>query len=191
MADPAEEGGGFGLHWPGRPATVALWPFDCGPAKRRPIMSVSLKRHDSPEQAELRSLVNRRLLGFEYRSRAAIFGLPLIHICRAGLNGPGVAKGIIAIGDVAFGLIAVGGFAVGLISVGGVALGLLSVGAFTLGLIAVGAVSVGFLSFGACALGYWAVGAVAIGVHCHGAIAIGFSVAGALTISPEGFTTPK
>jgi len=58
--------------------------------------------------------------GYEYKSSATLFGMPLIHI----VSGPGSggtlkpAKGFIAIGNVAIGVIAIGGIAVGLVALG-------------------------------------------------------------------------
>src|SRR5207244_5786630 len=50
--------------------------------------------------------------GYEYRSKATLFGLPLVHIAYGMDPETGrrrVAKGIIAIGDLAIGVIALGG----------------------------------------------------------------------------------
>jgi hypothetical protein len=97
-----------------------------------------------------------RSVGFEYMSSARLFGLPLVHIAM----GPqadgrkGVAKGIIAVGDVAFGLVfALGGFAVGGISAGGLSVGLLAVGGCALGGVTIGGLAVGLLAFGGLAIG--------------------------------------
>ncbi|HWD93862.1 MAG TPA: RNA polymerase sigma factor [Verrucomicrobiae bacterium] len=104
---------------------------------------------------------------FEYRSRASLFGLPLVHV-RIGdrfdvLRGP--VKAWIAVGSShAVGvLFASGGLAVAPISFGGIAIGLVSFGALALG----------FASFGAVTLGAWAFGAAAIGwqVHCGAGLA--------------------
>ena len=72
------------------------------------------------DQAQLRSAINRQLIGFEYRSKTTLFGLPLVHICRGGFNQPGIAKGVIAVGDIAYGGVAIGGLAVGCVVVGAV-----------------------------------------------------------------------
>ena len=63
--------------------------------------------------------------GYEYKSKATIFGMPLVHIAQ-GFTPEGrfrVAKGFIAIGNVAVGVIAVGGVAIGIYAVGGLCLG--------------------------------------------------------------------
>ena len=109
-------------------------------------------------------VARRALFGFEYRSRAAIGGWPLLHVCM-GLDPvtmrPRVAKGVIAIGNVAVGGVALAGLACGLITVGGVSLGLV----FAFGGLAAGVgVSVGGLAIGSVAVGGGAFGvAYAIG----------------------------
>jgi hypothetical protein len=96
--------------------------------------------------------------GFEYRSSATVAGWPLIHIC-LGLDlatmRPRVAKGVLAIGNIAVGSIAIAGLAFGLVTVGGVSLGLLA----AFGGLAVGA----GLSIGGVAIGSVAIGGAAIG----------------------------
>ena len=100
---------------------------------------------------------------WEYRSGPAPGGLPWIHVCIggfiAGRYRPGVARGVIALGDVAIGVVAIGGVAVGLLAVGGVALGLA----------ALAGVGVGVVAVGGLAIGVSALGAVAVGVSAHGA----------------------
>src|SRR6266540_7136505 len=70
----------------------------------------------------------RSVLGFEYRSAAAIGDWPMVHICMgvdAVTMRPRVAKGVIAIGNMAVGVIAVGGLAFGVVTVAGLSVGLL------------------------------------------------------------------
>ncbi len=106
--------------------------------------------------------------GFEYRSSIAIGGLPLLHIA-GGYDPrtlqPRIARGIIAIGNVAIGVVAVGGVACGLITIGGASIGLLA---------AIGGAAVGFgLSIGGFALGSIAIGGVAVGfINAIGGVAI-------------------
>lgn len=99
----------------------------------------------------------------EYRSRATLFGLPLVHIRFAAPEaGQGPVVGWVAGGDRAVGLLfAFGGWAVGLVSVGGVACGALTLGA----------VSVGWIALGALCLGGVAVGSVSVGWHASGSLA--------------------
>jgi len=56
--------------------------------------------------------------GFEYKSRLAVFGLPLVHISfKYRPNGvPAVARGILAIGQFACGLVTVSQFGIGVVS---------------------------------------------------------------------------
>ena len=76
--------------------------------------------------------------GFEYKSSVAIGGWPLLHVC-SGIDPatmqPRIARGIIAVGNVAVGVVAIGGLACGLITVGGASIGLLA---------AIGGAAVGF-----------------------------------------------
>jgi hypothetical protein len=111
-------------------------------------------------------------MGFEYRSTAGVGDWPLVHVC-AGIDPvtmrPRVARGVIAIGNLAVGVIAVGGLAGGLLTFGGVSLGLL----FALGGVAIGL----GLSAGGFAVGAVAIGGVAIGfVHALGGAAFGPSI---------------
>src|SRR4029453_3417207 len=66
--------------------------------------------------------------GYEYKSSTTIGGLPLVHVC-SGIDPVTmrlrVARGIIAIGNVAIGVLAIGGGAIGLLTVGGGAIGFL------------------------------------------------------------------
>lgn len=104
------------------------------------------------------SCAERGIIGYEYRSGAALGNWPLVHVC-AGLDPatgrPRVARGVIAVGNVAVGAVAVGGVALGLVSLGGLAIGLLlAIGGAALGT----GVSFGGLAFGAVAIGGGAIG---------------------------------
>lgn len=104
--------------------------------------------------------------GFEYKSKATLLGLPLIHIAQ-GFTLEGrmrVAKGFIAIGNVAVGVFAIGGAAVGVISIAGAGLGIISMAGFALGL---------FCGIGGLAVGYIAVGGIAIGIYALGGLCFG------------------
>ena len=118
-------------------------------------------------------------LVWEYRSRATLLGLPLVH-CRGGkLPGQKTqpAIGWFAFGEVAYGIIyASGAVAVGAISSGGVAVGILSFGGFGCGL----------FTFGGIAIGGVALGGAAIGVIASGGIALGWYAAlGGLAVARE------
>jgi hypothetical protein len=123
----------------------------------------------------------RRLVGYEYRSRWTILGLPLVHAAFGRDLATGrrrVAKGVIAIGDQAigvvavgsgaFGLLAIGGGAIGVIAIGGAAIGALAIGGVALGGLAVGGFAVGLAAIGGGAVGSYALGGGAVGVHAYG-----------------------
>ena len=143
--------------------------------------------------------------GKEWKSRTTLWGIPLLHIAYGFDPKTGkkrVAKGIIAIGDVAFGGIAVGGVACGLISWGGVACGLTAIGCTAIGLqlalggAAMGGMAIGGAAIGGLAFGGAAVGGVALGGSALGYLAIGGGSAGKYTFSggrfaPEEFANSR
>lgn len=115
------------------------------------------------------------------------FGLPLLHICIGGNQNTGyrgVAKGIIAIGDIAEGGLALGGLALGLVAIGGVSLGLFSLGGLAIGGIALGGGAIGIIAFGGGAIGYAAVGGAAFGHFALGGAAFGDHVIGPMHCDP-------
>jgi len=104
-----------------------------------------------------------------YRSKLALFGLPLIDV-RFGHSTEqplmrGTAFGWIALGDIAHGVIfAAGGFAVGGIAIGSIAIGTISIGYLAIGLTAFGGIAVGGLAKGILiSVGYIALGSIAVG----------------------------
>jgi len=96
--------------------------------------------------------------GFEWKTRARIFGLPLVHIA-LGINRETgklyVAKGVVAIGFFGFGLISIAWFGIGLV---------LAIGQFAAGTIAIAQFAFG-IYFG---LGQFGTGAIAIGQFALG-----------------------
>jgi hypothetical protein len=115
---------------------------------------------------------------YEYRSSITIAGWPLVHIC-GGIDPetmkPKLARGIIAIGNIAVGVLAIGGVACGLFAVGGASIGLL---------LAVGGAAIGAgVSIGGVAVGTVAIGGLVIGFsHAVGGVVIApQSIAAALT----------
>jgi len=108
-------------------------------------------------------------MGYEYRSQASLFGLPLVHIASGvdPLTGKArVAKGIIAIGNIAVGGLAIGGVSFGVVSFGGLSLGLVALGGAAVGLLlALGGMAIGLVAMGGGAIGYYALGGGAWGVH--------------------------
>ena len=113
-------------------------------------------------------------IGFEYKSKTMVRGLPLIHINIGGVI-PRRAKGIIAIGDIAKGVVAIGGVSLGIVALGGVGIGLVSIGGLAIGLIA--------------ALGGGAIGAVACGGGAAGLIAYGGGAIGLFSAGGSGALT--
>ena len=107
----------------------------------------------------------------EYRSRATLFGLPLVHWRSFNrIRRPGErikpAIGWIACGERAYGILyASGGLAVGGIATGGVSIGVLSFGGASIGLLAFGGLAIGAVALGGGAIGLVASGGLALGWH--------------------------
>ncbi len=100
--------------------------------------------------------------GLDYRSKATLFGLPLVHITTGidPLTGSvRVSKGIIAIGGRAQGVIAVGGIAMGGLAIGGGAVGVIAMGGAALGLFSFGGLAIALIL----ALGGGAIAPIAVG----------------------------
>ena len=88
-----------------------------------------------------------QLSNFEYRSEEEIGGWPLIHI-NIGKNPetgrPLVAKGVVAIGNIAFGVVSIGAAAFGVVTLAAFGLGIVSLAGFAIGIVALGAVALGY-----------------------------------------------
>jgi len=127
----------------------------------------------------------------EYRSQTSLLGLPLVHVAagaiRDGRPVRGIARGWIAIGDVAFGvLLSVGGIAFGGLAFGGMAIGVVSLGGLAVGALAMGGGAAGYLAAGGAAFAVkaalgglavardYAVGGAAVARHANDAAARGF-----------------
>src|SRR5205085_5768410 len=90
----------------------------------------------------------RRMMGFDHRSKAKLFGLPLLHLAYGidPATGKGrVAKGIIAMGERAIGVFAFGGSAIGVLAFGGIGLGIVSFSGLSFGVVAIGGLAIGLL----------------------------------------------
>ncbi len=103
----------------------------------------------------------------EFKSKASFLGLPLVHVAfglRDEVPGKkGVARGWIAVGDVACGvLVAVGGVATGGVAIGGASLGVVGLGGLAVAGVAAGGLAAGILALGGCALGYLSLGGLAV-----------------------------
>lgn len=96
----------------------------------------------------------------EYKSKTSIVGLPLVHVAIGAAPGSryrrGIARGWIAIGDIALGVL----FSAGGVAVGGVALGGLAVGGICLG-----GLGLAVYSLGGGAFGIYSIGGLALGWH--------------------------
>lgn len=106
----------------------------------------------------------------EYRSRWALFGVPLVHFrFYSPDEGEPPLFGWVAGGDRAYGLIfAWGAYAVAPVSIGSTAVGIVAIGNF----------SIGLFSFGTVALGWLAIGCASIGVDAFAWLsAMGWSTA--------------
>jgi RNA polymerase sigma factor (sigma-70 family) len=131
------------------------------PGRRRYLRNILVDQYGSnfPEAA------------YEFRSRASLFGLPLVHV-RIGdrfdvLRGP--VKAWIAVGS---------SYAVGLIfASGGIAIAPVSFGGIAIGLLPFGALAMGWFALGATAVGAWAYGGLAIGWQASGGVALAWNIA--------------
>jgi hypothetical protein len=108
--------------------------------------------------------------GFEYRSKEVINGLPLIHInlgIRPKAGEPLIAKGVVAIGNIAYGVVSIGAVAFGVVTLAAFGLGLVSLAGIAIGIIALGAVSLGYeYAFGAVVQSSgFAIGAISLDFH--------------------------
>jgi len=185
---------GRGLHIDVRLDEVVLHALEKEPARRyqqvgevktaiQHLGTGSAADASGGASAQAMMAVPRWALGVEYRSKASLFGWPLLHVA-TGMDpatGRGRhARGIVAIGNTACGLIAFGGVAIGGLAFGGLALGGLACGGGAIGLLAFGGLAVALLAaigggaigpvaMGGGALGYWAFGGGALAVHgCSG-----------------------
>jgi hypothetical protein len=134
---------------------------ECG----KPLVEVLTR----PQQAFLNA-------GKRYRSKATLFGWPVIDVAIGPKDGElhGHAKGIIALGDIATGGIAIGGITRGVVAIGGISLGLFSIGGLAVGLVtATAGLAIGGMAAGGGAAGYLATGGGAVGVVAQGGGAFG------------------
>lgn len=123
-----------------------------------------------------------------FRSRARLFGIPLVHIRFAGAEaGSRPVFGWIAGGDRAIGILfAWGGFACGLVSVGAVSLGVFTLGGVGIGLLALGSVAFGYIAMGAMTMGQHAVGSLSA-LGWESAIGGGFVISRNYAVGPVAF----
>lgn len=126
---------------------------------------------------------------YEYKSKANLFGVPVVHIKFSRFGKPAVAKGIIAIGTVSVGVISIGALPVGVVCLGGAALGLFSFGGLAIGLLlAAGGLAVGGMAIGGVAVGLGALGGLAVGKIAFGGYAVGTVAVGAQAVGEHALT---
>ena len=111
-----------------------------------------------------------KLTNFEYRSKEEINGWPLIHInlgTHPETGRPLVAKGVVAIGNIAIGIVSIGAAAFGVVTLAGFGLGIVSLAGFAIGIVALGAIALGYeVALGAAVLSpKFALGAITLDVH--------------------------
>jgi hypothetical protein len=125
----------------------------------------------------------RRMMGFEYRSEATLFGWPLLHMVSGVDPVTGLARtarGIIAVADQrAIGVLAFGAQAIGLVAFGGIGLGLVTFSGLSFGVISMGGIALGlFVAYGGVVVAPYALGGVALGYMAGGGAAFGVHAAG-------------
>ena len=121
------------------------------------LESAARSAHGTPEDG----FPKHSLSGFEWKTRAGLFHIPLICISYGrDLQGKiRVAKGFLAVGQIAVGGIAIGPFAVGIMSIGLFSIGVLALGVLALGLLlAVGQIACGILAIGQVVVGLYGLG---------------------------------
>ena len=110
--------------------------------------------------ADLTRITRRFLRGYEWKSKAELFGWPLIHIAVGRNKETGkllVAKGIIAIGQFGIGVITIAQFGIGILfGLGQFVGGILAIGQFALGI---------YFGLGQFATGITAIGQIAFGMY--------------------------
>jgi RNA polymerase sigma factor (sigma-70 family) len=150
-------------------------------------------------QSQTVSVSSSKTTVFEYRSRATLLGLPLVHVRFGGTwaNMQDVVKAWFALGDCAIGVIfacggmavapiCIGGFALGGVVFGGFAGGVLCYAGFGFGVWVVGGIISGLMAVGGCAFGWKAafggiavareiaLGGVALATHANDSVANAF-----------------
>jgi hypothetical protein len=126
--------------------------------------------------------------GKRYKSQATLFGRPLVHVAIGPYEDEprGIARGIIAIGDVANGWLAIGGMAFGIVAIGGLAVGVAAIGGGAIGLLALGGAAFGGFANGGAAIGLVATGGGAVGIVAQGGGAVGYLARGGGVYATHG-----
>ena len=95
--------------------------------------------------------------GFEYKSRANLFGVPLVHVSFKYIKQahgwkPVMAKGILAIGQFSAGVISLGQFSVGVLSLSQFSISIVAVAQFAIAHLALAQFAIAH--YGQAAIGY-------------------------------------
>ena len=133
----------------------------------------------------------------EYKSKATLFGLPLVHVIRSN-HAPGVAhvRGVSIRGinfggryarsvglPTACGFFAFGPKAKGVVAVSNISAGVIAIGNIATGILSIGNISAGLFSLGNIALAlFTALGNLAAGLFSLGNMALGYAIAGNLAV---------
>jgi len=113
--------------------------------------------------------------GYEWKTKASIFGFPLIHIAIGRDRKTGrffVAKGVVAIGQFAVGIISFAQFSLGaLIGFGQFSVGIIAIAQFALGILfGVGQFATGVTAIGQFAFGKYVLAQIGYGEYVWSAI---------------------
>jgi hypothetical protein len=156
----------------------------------QPFVESTRPRDSAFDKSALKvSIRLRNKKSIRYCSSRSLWGYPLVAIAvgpdHNADESRGIARGIIAIGDIAVGVVAVGGMAAGVFSLGGLSCGLITVGGVAVGGLVLGGVALGGVAFGGVAVGLAAGGGVAIGYLAAGGKAVGTYVMDANRRDPQ------
>ncbi len=149
------------IHRMGEPKEVAREFMDSMYEDKGELFDEIISKH--PDKAVFMKRV------YEFKSRASLFGIPLVHIKFNRYGKPTVAKGILAIGTVSVGFISIGTIPLGVICLGGLPVGIIALGGISIGLL----LAIGGIAVGAAAIGGVAIGNIAVGGYAKGIVAIG------------------
>jgi hypothetical protein len=113
--------------------------------------------------------------GYEWKTKANVFGFPLIHIAIGRDRKTGkllIAKGVVAIGQFAIGIISFAQFSIGaLIGFGQFSIGIIAIAQFALGILfGLGQFATGVITIGQFAVGKYVLAQIGYGEYVWSAI---------------------
>ena len=121
-----------------------------------------------PQSEKSNFTFNIQKFHFEYKSKAHIGKLPLVHV-NIGIGR--TAKGVFAFGLASIGIFSFGLLSIGVISFGLLCLGVISFASVSGGVLAFGGVAIGGMTFGGVAIGLYSIGGCSIGLFALGGYA--------------------